>query len=129
MVLETPLETAVKDPQAFETAVETFVEDLQPVQDLGGLQDQLNTFILGQQSIETVRKTKREAKAFETWLDGQREAEGLPMAKIDPKQLNISLGSFSTRGRKMAKSMSQAAWLERIQVLKDFWNCHLTLSL
>ena len=94
MVLETPLETAVKDPQAFETAVETSVEDLQPVQDLGGLQDQLNTFILGQQSIETVRKTKREAKAFETWLDGQREAEGLPMAKIDPKQLNISLGSF-----------------------------------
>ena len=129
MVLETPLEMAVKDPQAFETAVETSVEDLQPVQDLGGLQDQLNTFILGQQSIETVRKTKREAKAFETWLDGQREAEGLPMAKIDPKQLNILLGSFSTRGRKMAKSMSQAAWLEHIQVLKDFWNSHLTLSL
>ena len=53
-----------------------------------------NTFIMGQQSIETVRKTKKEAKAFQDWLDRQREAEGLPMAKIDPKRPNLLLGRY-----------------------------------
>ena len=51
-------------------------------------------FILGQQSVEPVRKTKREAKAFQDWLDGQKAAEGLPMAKIDLKRLNLLLGSY-----------------------------------
>ena len=113
-VSETPLETAMEDLQAgqqfflvnnegmvletvLETPLETAVQDIQPVQDLGGLHDQLNTFILGQQSV---RKTKREAKAFQTWLDGQREAEGLPMAKIEPKRLNILLGSYLLNKRK-----------------------------
>ena len=69
-------------------------------QDLGGLQDQLNMFIMVQQSIETVRKTKREAEAFQDWLDGQREAEGLPMAKINSKCLNLLLGSYLLNKRK-----------------------------
>ena len=116
-VSETPLETAVEDLQAgqqfclvnnegmvletvLETSLETAVQDIQPVQDLGGLHDQLNTFILGQQCVETVRKTKREAKAFQTCLDGQREAEGLPMAKIEPKRLKILLGSYLLNKRK-----------------------------
>ena len=88
----------MEDPQALETSAETSAEtsgeDPQQFKNLGGLQNQLNLFILGQQSVETVRKTKREAKAFQTWLDGQREAEGLPMAKIEPKRLNILLGSY-----------------------------------
>ena len=94
MVVETPAD----DPQTIEMAVETSVDD---PQDLGGLQDQLNTFIMGQQSVETVRKTKREAKAFQTWLNGQREAEGLPMAKIEPRRLNVLLGSYLLNKRKM----------------------------
>ena len=97
-------ETAVEDPQVLETSAETSAEtsgeDPQQFQNLGGLQNQLNSFILGQQSVETVRKTKREAKAFQTWLDGQREAEGLPMAKIEPKRLNILLGSYLLNKRK-----------------------------
>ena len=95
--IETVVETPADDPQTIETAVETSVDD---PQDLGGLQDQLNTFIMGQQSVETVRKTKREAKAFQTWLDGQRESEGLPMAKIEPKRLNVLLGSYLLNKRK-----------------------------
>ena len=55
---------------------------------------------MGQQSVETVGKTKREAKAFQTWLDGQREAVGLPMAKIDPKRLNILLWRYLLNKRK-----------------------------
>ena len=121
-VSETPLETAMEDLQAgqqfflvnnegmvletvLETPLETAVQDIQPVQDLGGLHDQLNTFILGQQSVETVRKTKREAKAFQTWLDGQREAEWIPMAKIEPKYEPSSLaGTFSSIKRFLEQS-------------------------
>ena len=33
-------------------------------------------------------------------MDGQREAEGLPMAKIEPKRLNILLGSYLLNKRK-----------------------------
>ena len=97
MTIEMVVEMPADDPQTIEMAVETSVDNLQ---DLGGLQDQLNTFIMGQQSIETVRKTKREAKAFQTWLDGRREAEGLPMAKIEPKRLKDLLGNYLLNKRK-----------------------------
>ena len=149
MVSETPLERAVEDLQAgqqlflvnnegmvlervLETPLEMAMQDIQSVQDLGGLHDQLNTFILGQQSVETVRKTKREAKAFQTWLDGQREAEGLPMAKIEPKRggrLGSRGATYSTKGKKMEMSMSPAAWLGHSQVSRDFWSSHLTQCL
>ena len=93
MVVEAPAD----NPQTIETAVKTSVDD---PQDLGGLQDQLNMFKMVQQSVETVRKMKREAEAFQDWLDGQREAEELPMAKINPKRLNLLLGSYLLNKRK-----------------------------
>ena len=64
-------ETAVEDPQALETSAETSGEDPQQFQNLGGLQNQLNSFILGQQSVETVRKTKRLSK--HGWMDKGRQ--------------------------------------------------------
>ena len=66
------------------------MDDPQPVQDLGGLQDQLEYVHNGAAKHRNGQKNK----AFQDWLDRQREAEGLPMAKINPKRPNLLLGRY-----------------------------------